>query len=67
VRIQNGKIANYQAVVPTTWNGSPRDARGQRGPFEQGLIGTPVIDPARPLEVLRTIHSFDPCMACSVH
>jgi [NiFe] hydrogenase large subunit/hydrogenase large subunit len=67
VRIQNGKIANYQAVVPTTWNGSPRDPRGQRGPFEEALIGTPVFDPARPLEVLRTIHSFDPCMACSVH
>ena len=67
VRIQNGKITNYQAVVPTTWNGSPRDPRGQRGPFEQALIGTPVLDPTRPLEILRTIHSFDPCMACSVH
>jgi hydrogenase large subunit len=67
VSISNGKIANYQAVVSTTWNGSPRDARGQRGPFEEALIGTPVADPQRPVEVLRTIHSFDPCMACSVH
>ena len=67
VNIQNGKIANYQMVVPTTWNGSPRDAAGQRGPFESALIGTPVADPARPLEILRTIHSFDPCMACAVH
>ena len=67
VRIVNKKIKNYQAVVPTTWNGSPRDASGVRGPFEQSLIGTPVVDPEKPLEILRTIHSFDPCMACSVH
>jgi hydrogenase large subunit len=67
VNIQNGKITNYQMVVPTTWNGSPRDASGQLGPFESALIGTPVADPARPLEILRTIHSFDPCMACAVH
>jgi [NiFe] hydrogenase large subunit/hydrogenase large subunit len=67
VRIVNGQIENYQTVVATTWNGSPRDAAGARGPFEESLIGTPVADPARPLEILRTIHSFDPCMACSVH
>lgn len=67
VSIENGEIAHYQAVVPTTWNGSPRDALGMRGPFEEALIGTPIIDPERPLEILRTIHSFDPCMACSVH
>ncbi|MBU0491762.1 MAG: nickel-dependent hydrogenase large subunit [Chloroflexi bacterium] len=67
VRIVNGQIENYQAVVPTTWNGSPRDAQGQRGVWEQALIGTPVEDPARPVEVLRTVHSFDPCMACAVH
>jgi Ni,Fe-hydrogenase I large subunit len=67
VRIQNGLISQYQAVVPTTWNGSPRDATGRRGPWEKALIGTPVADPARPLEVLRVIHSFDPCMACAVH
>ena len=67
VSIANGAIENYQAVVPTTWNGSPRDANGVRGPFEDALIGTPIIDPERPIEILRTIHSFDPCMACSVH
>jgi Ni,Fe-hydrogenase I large subunit len=67
VHIQNGQIANYQAVVPTTWNGSPRDAAGQRGVWEEALIGTPVADPSQPLEVIRTIHSFDPCMACAVH
>lgn len=67
VRIKDGKIANYQCVVPTTWNGSPRDGNGVRGPYESSLIGTPIADPERPLEVLRTVHSFDPCMACSVH
>jgi Ni,Fe-hydrogenase I large subunit len=67
VRIANGKLDHYQAVVPTTWNGSPRDARGRRGPWEEALIGTPVADPEQPLEVLRTVHSFDPCMACAVH
>jgi len=67
VRIKAGKIENYQAVVATVWNGSPRDARGQRGPWEHSLIGTPVFDPERPVEVLRTIHSFDPCMSCAVH
>jgi [NiFe] hydrogenase large subunit/hydrogenase large subunit len=67
VRIKDGKIANYQAVVPTTWNGSPRDASGARGPYEASLIDTPVENPEQPLEILRTVHSFDPCMACSVH
>ncbi len=67
VRIKAGQIDQYQAVVPTTWNGSPRDALGQRGPWEQALIGTPVADPNQPLEILRTVHSFDPCMACAVH
>jgi hydrogenase large subunit len=67
VHIRDGKIANYQAVVPSTWNGSPRDARDQRGPYEASLIDTPVEDPERPVEVLRTVHSFDPCMACAVH
>ena len=67
IRIKNEKIENYQAVVPTTWNASPRDANGVRGPYEAALIGTPVVDPARPIEILRTIHSFDPCMACAVH
>lgn len=67
VRIESGAIANYQAVMPTTWNASPRDARGIRGPYEAALLGTPVADPQRPLEILRTVHSFDPCMACAVH
>jgi Ni,Fe-hydrogenase I large subunit len=67
IHIQNGKIENYQAVVPTTWNGSPRDAQGQRGIFEQALLGIPVVDPNMPVEILRAIHSFDPCMSCSVH
>jgi hydrogenase large subunit len=67
VRIRNGKICHYQAVVATTWNGSPRDAMGQRGAWEEALIGTPVADPEQPLEILRTVHSFDPCMACAVH
>jgi hydrogenase large subunit len=67
VHIENGTIANYQCVVSTTWNGSPRDAMNQRGPWEEALIGTPVADPEKPVEILRTVHSFDPCMACSVH
>lgn len=67
VRIKDGKIANYQAVVPSTWNAGPRDARGQRGAYEAALIGTPVAKPDQPLEVLRTIHSFDPCLACAIH
>lgn len=67
VRIRDGAIANYQCIVPTTWNCSPRDARGVRGACEEALLATPVADLERPLEVLRTIHSFDPCMACAVH
>ncbi|MEI7492108.1 MAG: nickel-dependent hydrogenase large subunit [Bacteroidota bacterium] len=65
--IEDKKIANYQLVVPTTWNASPRDAKGQRSAYEESLIGTPIADPKNPLEVLRTIHSFDPCLACAVH
>lgn len=65
--IKDGKIENYQAVVPTTWNAGPRDAKGQKGPYEASLIGTPIADVNKPVEVLRTIHSFDPCMACAVH
>ena len=67
VLIKDKKFANYQCVVPSTWNGSPRDAKGQRGPYEASLIGTPVADPNEPVEILRTVHSFDPCMACAVH
>lgn len=66
---QNAKnrIENYQLVVPSTWNLGPRDAKGQLGPVEEALVGTPVADPKRPLEILRTVHSFDPCIACGVH
>ena len=67
VEIEGKSIKNYQAVVPTTWNAGPRDAKGQRGAYEAALLSTPVADPARPLEVLRTVHSFDPCIACAVH
>jgi [NiFe] hydrogenase large subunit/hydrogenase large subunit len=67
VHIVDGAIANYQCVVPSTWNAGPRDAMGQPGPYEQALIGNPVADPEQPLEILRTVHSFDPCMACGVH
>ena len=67
VHIQDGAIANYQCVVPSTWNAGPRDAMGNPGPYEQALIGNPVADPEQPLEILRTVHSFDPCMACGVH
>jgi hydrogenase large subunit len=65
--IKDRKIANYQMVVPTTWNGSPRDGSGQRSAYEAALVGTPVARPDQPLEILRTIHSFDPCIACAVH
>jgi Ni,Fe-hydrogenase I large subunit len=67
VHIENGLISNYQCVVPSTWNAGPRDAKGQRGPYEEALLGTPVADPERPIEILRTVQSFDPCMACGVH
>jgi hydrogenase large subunit len=67
VEIENKAIKNYQAVVPSTWNAGPRDAHGQRGAYEAALLKTPVADPERPLELLRTIHSFDPCLACAVH
>ena len=65
--IQDGKIKNYQCVVPSTWNAGPRDAKDQLGPYEASLLANPIADPERPLEVLRTIHSFDPCIACAVH
>ncbi|WP_022854121.1 nickel-dependent hydrogenase large subunit [Thermodesulfatator atlanticus] len=65
--IRDGRIENYQCVVPSTWNMSPRDDKGQMGPYEASLVGNPVADPERPLEALRTIHSFDPCIACAVH
>jgi len=67
IQIENKKIKNYQYVVPSTWNLGPRDANSKLGPVEEALIGTPVADPKKPLEVLRTVHSFDPCVACGVH
>ena len=67
IRIKDHKIANYQAVVPSTWNASPRDERGTRGPYEESLIGVPVPDPENPINVVRVIRSFDPCLACAVH
>lgn len=65
--IKDKKIKNYQAVVPSTWNASPRDDKGALGPYEASLVGNPVAQADKPLEVLRTIHSFDPCIACAVH
>ncbi len=67
VHISNGSIVNYQCVVPSTWNAGPRDASGNPGPYEAALVGVPVAKPEQPLEILRTVHSFDPCMACGVH
>lgn len=65
--IDSGKIKNYQAVVPSTWNAGPRNQNDALGPYEAALIDNPVVDPDRPLEVVRTIHSFDPCLACAIH
>jgi hydrogenase large subunit len=67
VHIKDRRIESYQAVVPTTWNGSPRDPAGNIGAFEAALLGTPLAEAAQPLEILRTLHSFDPCLACSTH
>jgi Ni,Fe-hydrogenase I large subunit len=67
VQIEDHAIKNYQCVVPTTWNAGPRDAKGQRGAYEAALLKTPIADPERPVEILRTVHSFDPCLACAVH
>jgi hydrogenase large subunit len=67
VSVSSGKVANYQVITPTCWNASPKDAANIKGPMEQALIGTPVEDPTRPVEALRVIHSFDPCLSCAVH
>ncbi len=67
IRIEDGKIGNYQYVVPSTWNLGPRCSQGKLSPVEEALIGTPIADPQKPLEILRTVHSFDPCIACAVH
>ena len=67
IRIKDEKIHNYQCVVPTTWNASPRDPPGNIGAYEASLLGVPMADPTKPLEILRVIHSFDPCLACATH
>jgi len=67
IKIKNTRIDLYQAVVPTTWNAGPRDAKGQIGPYEAALLNTPMAKPEQPVEILRTIHSFDPCLACASH
>jgi quinone-reactive Ni/Fe-hydrogenase large subunit len=67
LRIRDGAVENYQAIVPSTWNASPKDGRDARGAYEASLVGQPMADPTQPLEVVRTIHSFDPCLACAVH
>ena len=67
IKIRDGKIENYQAIVPTTWNGSPRDHQGNIGAYEAALLNTPMERPDEPVEILRTLHSFDPCLACSTH
>ncbi len=67
IRIKDTKIDNYQCVVPTTWNGSPRDNEGNIGAFEASLMNTRMERPEEPVEILRTLHSFDPCLACSTH
>ena len=67
IKIRDGRIENYQCVVPSTWNSGPRDAKGNIGAFEASLLGTPMNNPEQPVEILRTLHSFDPCMACATH
>jgi [NiFe] hydrogenase large subunit len=67
LRIENGAIGNYQLVIPSGWNFGPRCSADKPGPVESALVGTPVIDPKQPVEILRTVHSFDPCIACAVH
>ena len=67
IRIKNGVVENYQAVVPSTWNAGPVDSKGELGPYEASLVGLKVADLTQPLEIIRNIHSFDPCIACAVH
>jgi hydrogenase large subunit len=67
IRIEDGKIARYQVITPTAWNASPCDDSDQHGPIERALISTPIADTKQPIEALRVVHSFDPCLACSVH
>jgi Ni,Fe-hydrogenase I large subunit len=67
MQLSGGVISRYQCVVPTTWNASPRDDLGQPGAIEQALVGCPVADPAAPVETVRIVRSFDPCLSCAVH
>ena len=67
VKIADGQIAHYQIITPTAWNGSPRDSDDVRGPWEEALLGTPVRDPANPVELGHVVRSFDPCLVCTVH
>jgi quinone-reactive Ni/Fe-hydrogenase large subunit len=67
INIEDQKIKNYQVIAPTTWNASPKDSKDQRGPYEESLVGIKLDDPSKPLEVLKVLHSFDPCLACAVH
>jgi len=67
VDIEHGRIKNYQMIVPSTWNASPRDEKGVRGPYEESLIGAPVPDVDNPINLVRIIRSFDPCLACAIH
>jgi hydrogenase large subunit len=65
--VASGRVSRYQIVTPTAWNASPKDDFGRNGAIEQALIGTPVADPAQPIELLRVVHAFDPCLSCAVH
>ena len=67
IQVGEGRIEHYQVITPTCWNASPKDDYDRSGPMEQALIGTPIQDPDRPIEALRVIHSFDPCLSCAVH
>jgi hydrogenase large subunit len=67
VKINDKKISHYQIITPTCWNASPKDSGGNHGPMEQALIGTPIQNPDQPIEALRVIHSYDPCLSCAVH
>lgn len=67
VKIASSKVSNYQIITPTCWNASPKDTNGKNGPMEKAIIGIPIADPTKPVEVLRVIHSFDPCLSCAVH
>jgi quinone-reactive Ni/Fe-hydrogenase large subunit len=67
IRIKNGVVENYQAVVPSTWNAGPMDSKGAKGPYEADLVGLKIENLTQPLEIIRIIHSYDPCIACAVH